>query len=73
MLMAGAGMAPLDVITAATSVAAHVAGLAAETGRVAPGLAADLLAVEGNPAESLKALDDVRLVIADGRIVVNRL
>jgi imidazolonepropionase-like amidohydrolase len=73
MLMAGAGMAPLEVIRAATSVAAAVIGLDHETGRVAPGLAADLLAVEGNPAESLKALDAVRLVIADGRTVVNRL
>jgi imidazolonepropionase-like amidohydrolase len=73
MLMAGGGMAPLDVIRAATSVAAAVTGLDGETGRVAPGLAADLLAVEGNPAESLKALDAVRLVIADGRTVVRRL
>ena len=73
MLMAGAGMAPLEVIRSATSVAAVVAGLEHETGRVAPGLAADLLVVEGNPAESLKALDAVRLVIADGRTVVNRL
>jgi imidazolonepropionase-like amidohydrolase len=73
MLMAGAGMAPLDVIRAATSVAASVTGLERETGRVAPGLAADLLAVEGNPAESLKALDAVRLVIAEGRTVVSRL
>ena len=73
MLMTGAGMAPLEVIRAATSVAAAVTGLDGETGRVAPGLAADLLAVEGNPAESLKALDAVRLVIADGRTVVSRL
>jgi imidazolonepropionase-like amidohydrolase len=73
LLMAGAGMPPLEVIRAATSVAAAVTGLEAETGRVAPGLAADLLAVEGNPADSLKALDAVRLVIADGRTVVSRL
>jgi imidazolonepropionase-like amidohydrolase len=73
MLMVAAGMAPLDVIRAATSVAATVTGLDHETGRVAPGLAADLLAVEGNPAESIKALDAVRLVIADGRTLVSRL
>ena len=73
MLMAGAGMPALDVIRAATSLAAAATGLDEETGRIAPGLAADLLAVEGNPAESLKALDAVRLVIADGRTVVNRL
>ena len=71
MLMASAGMAPLEVIRAATSAAAAVTSLESETGRVAPGLAADLLAVEGNPADSLKALDAVRLVIADGRIVVS--
>jgi imidazolonepropionase-like amidohydrolase len=73
MLMAGAGMPPLDVIRAATSLAAAATGLDDETGRIAPGLAADLLAVEGNPAESLKALDAVRVVIADGRTVVSRL
>jgi imidazolonepropionase-like amidohydrolase len=73
LLMATAGMAPLEVIRAATSTAAAVTGLEQETGRIAPGLAADLLAVEGNPADSLKALDAVRLVIADGRIVVRRL
>jgi imidazolonepropionase-like amidohydrolase len=73
LLMAAAGMPPLEVIRAATSVAAAVTGLEAETGRVAPGLAADLLAVEGNPADSLKALDAVRLVIADGRTVMSRL
>jgi imidazolonepropionase-like amidohydrolase len=72
-LMVGAGMAPLDVIRAATSEAAAVTGLAHETGRIAPGLAADLLAVEGNPADSIKALDAVRLVLAAGRCVVRRL
>jgi imidazolonepropionase-like amidohydrolase len=73
LLMAGAGMPPLEVIRSATSMAAAVTGLEQETGRIAPGLAADLLAVEGNPLESLKALDAVRLVIADGRTVVSRL
>jgi imidazolonepropionase-like amidohydrolase len=72
-LMVGAGMTPLEAIRAATSVAAAVAGLEDETGRIAPGLAADLLAVEGDPAESVKALDAVRLVLAEGRPVVRRL
>jgi imidazolonepropionase-like amidohydrolase len=72
-LMIAAGMTPLEAIAAATSVAAAVTGLEDETGRIAPGLAADLLAVEGQPAESIKALDAVRLVIARGRRVVSRL
>jgi imidazolonepropionase-like amidohydrolase len=73
VLMLKAGMSPLDAIRSATSVAAKVLGLEAETGRVAPGLAADLVAVAGNPVERIEALDDVRLVIAGGRVVLNRL
>jgi imidazolonepropionase-like amidohydrolase len=66
-------MAPLEAIRAATSTAARACGLEAETGRVAPGLAADLLAVGGDPATKIEALDDVRLVVARGSVVVNRL
>ena len=72
-LMIGGGMTPLQALRAATSVAAHVLGIADETGSIAPGLAADLIAVEGDPATDVKALDAVRLVIADGRTVLNRL
>ena len=72
-LMVKAGMSPLEVIRAATSVAARVLGLEDETGRIAPGLAADLIAVGGSPGERIEALDDVRLVVANGAIVVNRL
>jgi len=72
-LMVGAGMEPLHAVRAATSVAARVLGLERETGVVAPGLAADLLAVEGDPTADVKTLDAVRLVIADGRTVLSRL
>jgi imidazolonepropionase-like amidohydrolase len=72
-LMIGAGMEPLQALRAATSVAARVLGLDHETGTIAPGLAADLLAVEGDPASDVKTLDAVRLVIAEGRTVLSRL
>src|SRR2546426_616992 len=72
-LMVKAGMSPLEAIRAATSTAARVLGLHEETGRIAPGLAADLIAVAGDPGERIEALDAVRLVIANGRIAVNRL
>jgi len=71
-LMVKAGLAPLAAIHAATAAAARALGLEHETGRVAPGLAADLLAVAGNPAERIAALDEVRLVMTQGRLVVNR-
>jgi imidazolonepropionase-like amidohydrolase len=72
-LMVEGGMKPLEALHAATAVAARALGLEAEIGRVAPGLAADLLAVAGDPATRIAALDDVRLVLARGRVVVDRL
>jgi imidazolonepropionase-like amidohydrolase len=62
-------MTPLEAIRSATVVAADCLGLGEVTGRVAPGYAADLVAVAGDPAERIGALADVRLVVASGRIV----
>ena len=72
-LMVQGGMTPAAAVHAATAAAARALGLEHETGRIAPGLAADLLAVDGNPAERVQALDEVRLVMAQGRIAVDRL
>ena len=72
-LMVQGGMTPAAAVHAATAAAARALGLEHETGRIAPGLAADLLAVDGNPAERVQALDEVRLVMALGRIAVDRL
>ena len=67
-LMVKYGMTPLEAIRSATSVAAEALGLGGETGRVAAGYAADLLAVAGQSAERIGALGDVRLVRARGAI-----
>ena len=48
VLMAEAGLSPLDALRAATSVPARVFGLT-DRGRVAPGLRADLVLVDGDP------------------------
>jgi imidazolonepropionase-like amidohydrolase len=71
-LMIRHGMTPMDAIRAATSQAAAALGIERETGRVAPGLAADLVAVEGDPLGDIDALSRVRLVVANGEVVVNR-
>ena len=68
-LMVKYGMTPLEAIHSATSVAADALGLTGETGRLMEGYAADLLAVAGEPAERIGALDEVRLVLARGAII----
>jgi imidazolonepropionase-like amidohydrolase len=40
---------------------------------VEPGLDADLIAVEGNPLEEPVVLQDVLLVVSNGRVALDRL
>jgi imidazolonepropionase-like amidohydrolase len=72
-LMAKHGMAPAECVRAATSIAAAALGLGDRLGRIAPGYAADLLVVEGDPTQDLDALGRVALVVARGRVLVNHL
>jgi imidazolonepropionase-like amidohydrolase len=53
-LLVAAGLSPAEALAAATSVAADKFGLA-DRGRIAPGLRADLLLVEGDPTTTIKA------------------
>ena len=71
--LAQVGMSPMDAIKAATSVAAECLGIEKRTGSIKQGLEADLIVVERNPLSEIGALEDVLLVINDGKIVVNRL
>jgi len=68
-IMVERGMTPMDAIRSATSVAAAHMGLADEVGAIAPGKAADLIAIQGNPLEDSKALRQVDLVMKDGIVV----
>lgn len=65
-MMAAYGMAPLDVLRAATAVNARLFHLDDRLGRIRPGLLADLVAVDGDPTADLAALRAVRLVMKDG-------
>jgi imidazolonepropionase-like amidohydrolase len=66
-LMVQYGMSPVAALRSATSVNARMLHLERMVGRVAPGLAADLLAVEGDPTRDITALRKVRLVMQGGR------
>jgi imidazolonepropionase-like amidohydrolase len=68
-------LGPLEVIRSASVVAAEVLGMQGCLGTIAPAAYADLLAVDGNPLEDLKLLQDdgahIALIVKDGRVVKN--
>jgi imidazolonepropionase-like amidohydrolase len=66
------GFTPMDAIRAATGVAATCLGIAQRTGTLRAGLEADLLVVERNPLDDVRALQDAVIVIADGRVALKR-
>jgi imidazolonepropionase-like amidohydrolase len=57
------GVPATEALASATSGAARACGIAGRTGRLRPGLRADLLLVGGDPARDITALRDVRLVV----------
>ena len=68
LLMVEGGMAPMAALQSATVVTAKLLGIWDETGSVAAGKAADLIAVAGDPVADVTQLQDVRFVMRAGRI-----
>lgn len=62
------GQAPMDALIGATSLAAESMGLGQQTGSLAPGLQADIVAVDGNPLQDITAVRRVRFVMKGGKV-----
>jgi imidazolonepropionase-like amidohydrolase len=68
-LVAGAGLTPMQALVAATSGAARAMGVDGTRGTLEAGKAADLVLIDGNPLDDIRATRRIRYVIKDGRIV----
>lgn len=68
-IMVQAGMTPREVITAATYKNAEALQLEDSIGSLEGGKLADIIAVRGNPFDDITTLNNIELVMLDGKIV----
>ncbi|HTB92639.1 MAG TPA: amidohydrolase family protein [Candidatus Sulfotelmatobacter sp.] len=68
---AEAGMAPMEIIRAATSNAAELLGMQKEIGTLEAGKLADIIAVTGNPLKDVRALEHAKFVMKGGTVAKN--
>jgi imidazolonepropionase-like amidohydrolase len=66
----GSGMSPVEVLQSATLHAGRALGEEGRLGVIRPGAFADLIAVEGDPAQDFAAMERVRFVMKDGKVYV---
>jgi imidazolonepropionase-like amidohydrolase len=62
------GMTPMQAIQSATWVGAQALGIEGEVGQIAPGYAADIIAVSGDPLANVRAFADVGFVMKGGEV-----
>jgi imidazolonepropionase-like amidohydrolase len=62
------GMTPVQALTAATATSARILGMEKELGKLQPGMLADIIAVAGDPTQSIQLTKDVKFVMKDGVI-----
>ncbi len=67
------GLTPMEAIQAATRVAAEMLRIDERTGSIQKGREADLIVVDQNPLDNILSLQDVLMVVIDGKVVLDRL
>ncbi len=67
------GFDPVYALQGATSRAAELLGVADRTGYLSEGMEADLIIIDSNPLERIRALQDPLAIISNGHLVTNRL
>jgi imidazolonepropionase-like amidohydrolase len=68
-LMEEAGMSVRHILASLTTTPAAQFQETKERGRVAPGLAADLVVLNGDPSKNVRALADVRYTFRGGKLI----
>ena len=63
------GFTPSEALATATTGAAKLLGLEGEVGRLAPGMSADLIAVDGDPQTNVRTLEKIDFVMVRGRVI----
>ena len=63
----GIGMTPEEALAAGTVKAAEAGGID-DAGKLTPGMAADIVAMRGNPLEDISAVLDLAFIMRDGII-----
>ena len=66
------GMTNMEAIVAGTKISAEALGMEKDIGTLENGKLADLIAVKDDPIRNIKTLQDVKFVLLDGQVVVQK-
>ena len=68
-----AGLPPMKILHALTSVSARCLGIEKRTGSIKVGMEADIVIVDSDPLTRIETLKDLRMILNDGIVVLNQL
>ncbi|MFC1947724.1 amidohydrolase family protein [Chloroflexota bacterium] len=72
-LFVEAGLSPMEALVAGTKTAAENIGTGNQLGTIEKGKSADLVVIPKNPLDDMNNTRDIKMVIKNGTIMVNRI